>query len=839
MMSQKSLKNNVNANDFKRSLLGSILFPAVALIVLFVFFTLPVIGYVTSEEYIMATEHNQYSMFMSPVSETPFLFNFFPMGMVLCGVLTAIKSFYFVLSKKQVNVFLSQGISRKTMFVNRTISALITLFVAVLVPMLVIYIINIVEFGISAHLTKLFFYIVSLFFVSGVSGYAIGSAVMMISGNIFETALTTVSLTFIPFAAVMGVFSLLRSFLKGYINAYDINWTSILTPWGFGINLGNDCRITEYGGRDKVTPNELFELLTRDTTPDKFKVPETLQVDMGFVLPVIIWAVISVAFIVVGIYLFNNRKAEHANSFGHFPISRGINTTLAVILVAIVANESFFRKVHPLIYFAVFVAGALLAYFLIQLIMTRKLKTTLKSLKWCGVLVGVVGITLLVVVTGFFGAYNKTPTKEELKTASVDLMLLSPFNYSVDYYEYYNYHYNFTNDEPQFVEASTEEGKEAIIKAFELIKNEKQEYGKLAYNTVTFAFIDKDGEYKFRNFVINSPDTYYEFAKLVYGSEFFDDVLNEYLVKSPEKIKVPDDLSSDKENEYYMYEVDYGRTGYLKHQDYLWIDSNMLVEVDEEFAPTSIYDNLITEKDELGKALYNDLSKMTFEQLFHNNSRPVGILVNRGYDVWDSASDVEPLGEFGETLSYVGDDYVVAEKEFPRIGYACDYIPVYPEMTETIAFLKAKGYELTTVNATVKEVLYTDSNISLTEAKSIYSQNHADDYSGWGSVENYFPQNINHFNMFSVANVNHGVMDLMGYFIKEKVNSLQMFKDVYNEAEHPLKSVTDTAKIEEILAKAVPQYLTHNDNGRYVYVIYEEGYVMCYYLPEANLEVLK
>ena len=48
MTSQKSLKNNVNANDFKRSLVGSILFPVIAFIVLFVFVTAPVIQYVTS-----------------------------------------------------------------------------------------------------------------------------------------------------------------------------------------------------------------------------------------------------------------------------------------------------------------------------------------------------------------------------------------------------------------------------------------------------------------------------------------------------------------------------------------------------------------------------------------------------------------------------------------------------------------------------------------------------------------------------------------------------------------------------------------------------------------------
>ena len=105
MTSQKSLKNNVNANDFKRSLVGSILFPAIAFFVLFVFVTAPVIQYVTSESYLVAKEHNEQTMFLAPGSTFSYMFDLLPVGMLACGMLTALKSFGFLLSKKQVNVF--------------------------------------------------------------------------------------------------------------------------------------------------------------------------------------------------------------------------------------------------------------------------------------------------------------------------------------------------------------------------------------------------------------------------------------------------------------------------------------------------------------------------------------------------------------------------------------------------------------------------------------------------------------------------------------------------------------------------------------------------------------
>ena len=61
---------------------------------------------------------------------------------------------------------------------------------------------------------------------------------------------------------------------------------------------------------------------------------------------------------------------------------------------------------------------------------------------------------------------------------------------------------------------------------------------------------------------------------------------------------------------------------------------------------------------------------------------------------------------------------------------------------------------------------------------------------------------------------------------------------LYTDIGHPLKSVTDTEKAQEIVDKTVSQHLILNDKGRYVYVVYEEGPMVCYYLPEANVNIL-
>ena len=94
MTSQKSLKNNVNLNDFKRSLTGSLLFPIIAFLVLFFMVTVPVIAYVNAEDFIKTPVHPELQMFLGPGSTFAYLPELMFMGMVCCGALVAVKSYF-------------------------------------------------------------------------------------------------------------------------------------------------------------------------------------------------------------------------------------------------------------------------------------------------------------------------------------------------------------------------------------------------------------------------------------------------------------------------------------------------------------------------------------------------------------------------------------------------------------------------------------------------------------------------------------------------------------------------------------------------------------------------
>lgn len=811
-MSQKSLKNNVKLNDFKRSLTGSILFPAIALVVFMITMTIPVISYVTSDEFLSTKEHFEISMFLSPTSIFTELAMLFPIGMVLCGILTAVKSFYYMLSKKQVNVYFSMGITRTTMFCNRVLAGVIALFAAVLIPMAIICMVNISCFGYAAQALKVFCYAVSLFFTCGLAGFALGAAATMISGNVFEAGLTTIAASAVPAIFVSTAESLLISFLKGYTSiGFESKWYSLISPWHISKNFSDAQIVTNYGYSSNVSFENVLGLIARDVPADRYKIPEALQINIDFYISIIAWLVLSAVILFVGLMLYKARKAEHANSFGNFAISRAVTTTFIFGVIAYYADDLSYGQISPLAFFAILAVVEFVVYFLIQLLMTRKLKTTLKSLKWYGALMGIVAVFLIVAGTGLFGIFNKTPDKAEVKSVSIEARVISPYEHYIS---------SQYNGEEDFVESETAESIDMVVSLFDKIKKEKVLYGKDPITTVTFVFRDKDNNLKYRDFGIYSDELFNEYMKAVYNSDFFDMILKEYLITDPKE--TPEDSDFDMGGiSYYFGDIN-NSAGYLK-RDWAFISNTNLCAVDKDWVPQVEF---VEDIDALCTALYNDLSKLSYEQLALNKSKPVGILASGsvGYLGEEPASTTTVIYSLGGISNSTEQGY--------RLADIC--IPVYPEMSETVAFLKNNGYADAIAEFTVKEVLYSDSPLNIEDALIRFYE--ANDNSK--IYRSYWSYDRNKL-QFTSSEFTQYVFNEAGWYIGENMALVDVLKKVYNDAGHPLTAVTDTAKANAIVDKSVSQYMVHGDNGRYVYVIYEEGPVVCYYLPEASVSVLK
>lgn len=806
MTSQKSL-NNVNRNDFVRSLKESLLFPVIAFVVLFFTMTAPVIGYVTEEEFLLQTVHNEISVFLPQSSSFYYAFaEIVPAGMVACGMLTAAKSFYYLLSKKQVNVFLSLGVKRNTMLKNRLLSAVITLFTAVFVPMFIIYIINIVNFGMSAHLTKVFLYVTTMLFVSGLIGFALCTLMFMVSGNIFEGAFSSLALSLIPYFSFCIINTLFNGWLKGYV--YTAKFTRIenaFNPWTIGTNIQNDYIGTDGGF---VNATRLLRPLI-GSGAENYKIPEQYNVDMGFVISVIGWLVVALIAIGATFYLYKRRKAEHANSLGKFSVSRAVIGTTAFVLVTWFWVSALQSACNLFLLFLVILISTLIAYAVVQLVLTRKFKTALKSFKWYGVLVAVTALCMITVGTGIFGTYNKLPDIKDVKSVSVSTNELEMFPHYIDTYD----------RNQDFVESSTEESKKMVLELFELLKNEKRVYNYEWSAEATLAIRDNDGKLKYRRFAMYSEETYKKYLEMVYGSDFIDAVFKNYLVDD-----IPENPYEDS-------------TGYFKKYLWQYSDSDLLLKSDAPFVS-------IQDIDGLGEALYKDLSAMSVEQLLKNNEKPVCILA-RGYEDMDFAGQV-PISSENKIYPIDKEGNILYDKDYKpetslvraEYGLLYDYIPVYKDMTNTLEFLNSNGCITDEKQLTIKEVLYTDSFMNYNKASADFVQlNSKDNDRRAYSYSLHYP--AIELKAFEQGMYSAYQNDMIGYFIDESLTEYELLKKVYKDIGHPLKSVTDTEKAQDIFDNTVSRYMYLGDEGRFVYVVYEEGPIVCYYLPEANVSVVK
>lgn len=834
MTSQKSLKNNVNLNDFKRSLTGSLLFPIIAFLVLFFMVTVPVISYVNTEDFIKTPVHPELQMFLGPGSTFAYSPELMFMGMVFCGALVAVKSYFFLVSKKQVNVFLSLGVSRNTMFINRTLSAIISLFASTFIPVFIVYLINIAKFGASAYLTSVFLYFVAGLFVSGMVGYAIASFAMMVSGNIFEAGLTGAALSFTPFMLYSVFEQLNYSVLRGFIAlSYGTTWSTALIPFTFV-----DTAEQYTGDPSFFRIGDMLGTIQKSVLV-KGEIPEKMLVDKYFIIPVVAWAIVAVVLISVALLLFNRRKAEHANSFGHFAVSRAVVSVFVMAFAAYFAVGAFGYDLQYEVFglFLVTVGLTLIGLFFTQLIMARKIKAFVKALPVYAVAFCVLAVAFVAVGTEYLGTYNKTPAKEDVKSVAISLGSLDLF---------YNSVYPNNN---RYVKSTDANDINMILELFDQIKaDERTKENNMNEGFVTFAIEDKNGETMYREFDVFSAEIFMNYLQKVYNSPYFDAVVeeqflgfNEKNISANGKYSLHDYDESMYEGVYYAEIIDNNEIGIFNYFDNSLVikTPNRDKEYDEENA-VQIYKG-----GDLARALYEDYINMTFDDLFKNPNKPVAILGQLGEKCFNTNDTLKPSIEYSDKFTYnyeYGVEYetnaygeLYTGENMPEyvIRNAYVSIPIYPQMTNTINYFKEfnTSFEYQ-YDGKIKEVFYSD--LSFDDAAAKYSDIVESRFDGLGNQ--YF--DTTKIIYFSNWNFSYSRFRYLMDYISSDTNCMNLLKEVYETSESPLKPV-DKSKQQSVIDNAVPTYLTYNDNGKYIYIVYEDGTVISQYIPQANIGILK
>ena len=677
MTSQKSLRRRVNSNDFRLSFKTALPFPAVALAVLLLFFTRSFFSYVLSDDFKNTRVHDEISMFAEP----PIIFSFFMFGMVACGVLTAIYQYRFLFTKKQSNVYLSMGVSRSTLYLNRAASGLICLFASVLIPFLIIYIGNIAYFGISKHLTQVFVYTVFALTASAFAGFGMGAVACASSGCIFEALVTTVSgFAVLP---VLGlVFAqITNSLVNGYSYSYDSvieQLCSLLSPWDFIMSK-------QYEGYDRC-----LRAVTLDTQTKK--IPALQAIDSSMVIPAVCWFAAALLLLVLAFVLIKKRKAESAQSVGRIAFSRGAYS-LAGGLAAGALAMLFAAALRPFslaLSIAAGVVAALVAIFLIRLIFSRKLKIALRGWKQLIPAAAVLVLLLVCVSTGYFGLYNRLPATEDIKSAAVGY---SGFGVLANEGEVHRaaregIKSEFLSTSPKDIETAQ--------KIFELVKNDKETKENSGIEYIEVVFELKDGKKMSRSFRMYSDDIYTEYEKQLVESEYFDKCID---LKLKSVGLFSKGMTEQESFEYYYgggmraYGVAYDGDYVQEPTPFVLVSSTGVVNT-EKF---DLSEGLTEEQQaEISKCIYEDISKMSWEQLCRNKNGLYGML-STGYS-WEA-----PL------LTDTHDGYYFKEGGITaaKISIANLGIPVLNDMTKTVAYLKENGIEPLMPPSNVKEILYT------------------------------------------------------------------------------------------------------------------------------------
>lgn len=825
MTSQKSLKNNVNFKDFLRSLREAAIPSVLAFFVLFFAVAYPVINYIGTKTFKQEIEHKRVLMFLGDYTifaEEPNLLTF---GMFGLGVLTAFLLFTFLTRKNQVNVYLSLGITRTRLFINRICASALAFFLVSFIPTTVSLFINIASFGLSKQLISVYFYLSFLFFVTAMAGLAIGSFAAMIAGNVIETGLTVFSVSVTP-SILYSAFETAKYYmLRGYSqDTLETSHRNILIPFTFGYDM--NAELAADGSNSSVFYNPIGAVagvLDRDLPASKYKVPSELIIDRGFIIPIVVWVVISVVLIVLAGVLINRRKAENSNSLGKFGTANFINSLFAVSIATVAMADSLgydysevpssFLYNNIVILILIYLAVTLIVYFLVQLILRRKIKGTLKSLTFYPLICCTGILCIFTLATGYFGQYNKLPEVSQIKSIAVaDNNLNGIFYNSVSPY--------FT-----VTEAADTADKELVAELFEMVsKNENSEKSDLV-STVYFKIVDKDSNVEYRRFKVFNNETYYNFLEKFMDSAYFDKILENNLLKS----KSSD--ASDEQINYYGVMYDKYSPVY---SDSFWYytDSSLLFEGNPDEG-----DNIISEPAELCKHLYNDLKDMTFKDIMLNPKQPLGILTTSYPEPKESGNDI--LDKSAYAMYYYGDYYYDGsngdgDEDKTGIYFLPSYtsIQLYPQMKETVSYLESIGMIKKTFNKNVKEVFVTDSKLSASKAVDLFI-NIKNNRSMYG------------YSMYAYSETVFKCDDPISYvkniqpYIDVKMTAYEGLLNMYTECGHPLEKITDAQRIEKVISNSVPFYLNAADNGRYAYVVYEDNTVTYFYIPEVNLSNVK
>lgn len=467
--SKQSLSKTVNLRDISNAISPSGAVLTFAFCLLFFIFVLQPTTYNTNFTF----ELTQLLSMKSFVGyEFSYSNNEIPL-VVLAGIVIGISQFDFLHKKSYLTTLLSFGVKRERLFRHRLLIPLITSVVVILVTEIIALGINIKVLGVTDELPLIFISKLLSILKYFLFSYTATVVSFVFTGRTVEAILS--SCAFVTISDIIIIFTKYTSSFALYGKPYtDVFW--------------DDSKL--------VAINPLGGILSTVAGEKSINADYTLCIVSS-----VIWLGICTAVLfILTEYFKKNYKSERSGFKGICkPLVALVTCTLSFFVTVIfitIADSTFFNMYSKSVIFctlALSIAGAFIIAAAIYLLVYKSSKKLKSAFIGSGITSGVISITFIICITGFFGTYNKAPELEEIESITIS----NPFP------EFTTEHYDgeFTNTyavgaQYSFTFTDKEEIK-LICEAHELFSDTEQEQFEsdfmLRYNL-------KNGEIKERNF---------------------------------------------------------------------------------------------------------------------------------------------------------------------------------------------------------------------------------------------------------------------------------------------------------------------------------------------------
>ncbi len=690
-MTTKQSSTNPFFHTFKANLKGLALFPAILNLGIISFFTIILsattlfskvsitddMGNVTGST---SAKSKFFALFLSEssMSVTALL-----TLIALASLAVAICTFYFITSKKNVNVYFSLGISRKDLFLSKYLSGAILLGLSVFIPLFITLVLNFVTLGFNFYILKAFsIYLLSLLMVS-LASYSIGAAIFTCVGTVFEAGIFSVIILFLPNIISYSIEALMTKFLYG--TPYGMSFIPINSFYYNGSYLQSLSNKISFLSPVFFPSDELlnFGSISKEYSAEGTVLP--VDLDGPNFLYVFVWIIFTALLAFVGIKLFERRKAEIAGFIGTNRILNTVSSFAAGFFAFVIAVVNIEKLVPALLWASLCFAAVHLG---LEILVLRDLKKFVKGIYKLPI--GIVFSVVIVVIlnSGFFGFSTQLPEYNNIKSVAVSFSGITSDAglFGEDYYTG-DSNLRYFNQSPHLVgEMTTENDIKAVLNAHKIISETSPEERNYK-NTIQFSYTLKDGTSFKRNFEGVSKEGL-KATLYLEDTDFYKETL--YNLYKGTFVKNTD-ISALSTTDSVFYKAKFALR-----------DSSSIIKLYSKFNNKACV-LTPTEKDrqKLLDALYFDLSNRSVTEKYYPETSPVAfisfegdtnfntVITDNGVVLRDDiASEKEDVTikktkiEFSDFASNSGSFYISSNwNPYP-------FVVVTPDMTETIKILK-------------------------------------------------------------------------------------------------------------------------------------------------------